>query len=57
MAEQDKITLALREIGHCPELKVAVADGVIVKILKQRIFREQRNGIKIEIVIDEEIRR
>jgi len=57
MAEQDKITLALREIGPCPELKVAVADGVIVKILRQRVFREKRYGIKTEVVIDEDITR
>jgi len=31
--------------------------GVIVSIPKQRVFKVARNGIKIEYIIDEEIRR
>lgn len=57
MSEQDKIAQALKEIGHCESLKVEVADGVIVKIPKQRIFARARHGVKKEIVIDEEITR
>lgn len=57
MVEQDKITLALKEIKYCENLRVNVADGTIVSIPKQRIFRATKHGIKTEIVIDEEIKR
>ena len=54
--EQDKITLALKEIGY-GEIKVTIQDGVIIKIPKQRVFCNERHGIKKEIVIDGEIKR
>lgn len=56
MPEQDKIQLALKEIGFCEDLKVKVADGKVIAILKQRVFRPARHGVKTEIVIDEEIK-
>ena len=53
----DRIVQALHEIGHCPELKVRVADGVIVSIPPQRVFQVKRAGVRREVVIDEEIKR
>lgn len=52
---EDKIQLALREIGYAPGLKVNIQDGVIVSILKQVILCEEKNGVKKQIVIDGEI--
>ena len=53
----DKITQALKEIAFCEELKVKIADGVIVAICKQVIQRPERAGVKTQHIIDEEIKR
>lgn len=53
----DKIELALKEIGFCDDLRVKVQDGVIVAICQQVIQRPQRSGIKTQIMIDEDITR
>ena len=55
MSEKTKIEQALKEIGFCSELKVKIADGVIVAICKGRYERPKRDGIKIEIIIEEDI--
>jgi len=53
----NKVEQALKEIGFADELKVKIADGVIVCIPKQRVSRAARNGVKTEVVIDEDITR
>jgi len=55
--EKNRLDLALKEIGFCSELKVVVADGQIIGICKQVVQRPERNGVKTQISIDEEIRR
>jgi hypothetical protein len=57
MAADNKVDLALKEIGFTDDLRVKVSDGVIVCIPKQRISRPERHGIKTELVIEEEITR
>lgn len=54
---RDKIAEALKEIGHADDLRVKVADGVIVCIPRQRITCPARHGVKTEKVIEEEITR
>lgn len=54
---RDPIAFALKEIGFCDDLKVKVADGVVVAICKQVIVRPSRHGVKTQHVIDEEIRK
>ena len=55
MEDKNKIELAYKEIGYCQDLKVCIADGKVVKICKGRYYRATRNGVKCEIVIDEDI--
>lgn len=57
MPEQDKITLALKEIKHCEALTVKVADGIIVSIPKQRVYCRMKDGIRTEKDIPEEVKR
>ena len=55
--KSNRIELALKEMSHCRGVQVHVGDnGTIVCIPKQRIFREARAGVKVEVVIDEDIR-
>jgi hypothetical protein len=53
----DKIKLALREIGFCDDLRVKIANGEIVAICKQVIQRTPRAGVRTAITIEEEITR
>ena len=55
--DKNKLELALKEINFCSELKVVVADGQIIAICKQIVQRPEKNGVKTQISIDEEIRR
>ena len=55
MSEKTKIEQAIKEIGFCSELKVKIADGMIVAICKGRYERPKRNGVKTEIIVEEDI--
>ena len=57
MAEQDKISLALNEIGHCRDLRVNIADGKLTSIPAQKVFQVNRNGVITEKTIPEEIKK
>jgi len=53
---EDKIEAALKEIGY-GEVRVIVADGVIIALPKQIIQRPEKAGVKTQHTIDEEIKR
>lgn len=57
MPDINKIDQALKEIGYCEDLRVKVADGVIVSICKGRYSRPERAGVKTEVIIEQEITR
>ena len=57
MPDTNKIEQALREIAFCDELKVKVADGVIIAICKGRYSKPERSGVKTEVIIENEITR
>ena len=50
----DKITLALKEIGH-QEVRVILKDGVIVCIPVQQVVLSDENGVKIVAIIEKAI--
>ena len=53
--KKDRVELALEEIGFCPSLAMIVQDGNTIGIRKGRYERPKRHGVKIEIVIEEDI--
>lgn len=56
MADPNKVELALKEMSFCEKVLVDIGDnGVVSKIHKQRVFKTARHGVKIEVIIDEEI--
>lgn len=57
MPEEDKIEMALKEIGFCDELKVKVSNGRIVAICSQIIQRPSKHGIDTQHTIKNMITR